>query len=88
MKIINYSFKIENIDTSDYYEVIGVPESLIFHGSLPILENELNIDKREGFYICYPVKDSYGSYVYFDAPNKIVLCVCCGYWGENDSRRI
>jgi hypothetical protein len=68
-----------NLRTSEIegelYELLALKES-----NLGQLEGLLNVDSREGYAI-YPVKNDYNQYVYFDFPNRLVLCLARGLWG-------
>lgn len=44
------------------------------------LELMLNLDKREGYAI-YPIRDSYGHYVWYHYNQRLVLCLARGLWG-------
>lgn len=75
---------IRNLEevTTESYELIVVPESIVKNEiEMDKLTNELNINKMEGFHI-YPVCTvGTSNYIYYDYPNKLVLCVVVGYWG-------
>ena len=55
-------------------DVVSVPQELA------TIEHDLNIDNREGYAI-YPILDSYGAYVWYHHPKRLVLCLARGIWG-------
>jgi hypothetical protein len=74
-----------NLRTSEIegelYELLALKDDIVDDPSnLGQLEGLLNVDSREGYAI-YPVKNDYNQYVYFDFPNRLVLCLARGLWG-------
>jgi hypothetical protein len=63
------------------YEVLAIKsdicDSLL---ELRQLEGAMNIDKREGYAI-YPIRDTFGHYLWFWKAKDLVLCLARGLWG-------
>ena len=72
------------IHVNGLYRIIAVHVSIVSScRKMMELESKLNsVYKREGFAI-YPIveDDCEQSYVMYDYPNKLVLCVIVGHWG-------
>ena len=73
-----------DISTQDFYKIIFVHEDIVMNSSL-LEQLEFNLNqgyKMEGFHIRPLIELEYeNAYVYYDYPNKLVVCVIQGIWG-------
>ena len=72
-----------DVSTQDFYKIIFVHEDIVMNNTLlDQLEFDLNQGyKMEGFQI-YPLYDeNYDRWIYYDYPNKLVVCVIQGAFG-------